>query len=74
VLRFETPRTQIDPLCDAMRSPPAVCERDPATATYFLPKSVGEAFIVTIVVKQFSPAITASVDVVIGTGELKVDA
>ena len=57
-----------------MRSPPAVCERDPATATYFLPKSVGEAFIVTIVVKQFSPAITASDDVVIGTSELEAEA
>jgi len=50
---------------------PAVCEDDPATAIYFLPKSVGEAFVVTIVVKQFSPAITASDDVVVGTGELE---
>ena len=74
MLRFETPPTQIDPLRDAMKSPPAVCDHDPAIATYFLPKSVGEAFVVTIFVKQFSPAITASDDVVIGTGELKVDA
>jgi len=74
VLRFETPRTKIDPLRDATRSPPAVCEHDPATAADFLPKSVGEAFLVTIVVKQFSPAITASEDVVIGTGELEVEA
>jgi hypothetical protein len=49
---------------------PAVCEDDPATPPYFLPKSIGEAFVVTVVVKQFSPVITASDDVVVGTGEL----
>ncbi len=49
---------------------PAIGEHDPATALDFLPKSVGKAFVVTIVVKQFSPAITASDDVVVGTCEL----
>jgi hypothetical protein len=50
---------------------PTVREHDPATAHDFLPKSVGEAFVVTVVVKQFSPAITASDDVVVSTGELE---
>ena len=49
---------------------PAVCEHGPATPPYFLPKSVGEAFVVTVVVKQALLAITASGDVVVGTGEL----
>jgi hypothetical protein len=48
----------------------AVCEYDSATAFYFLSKSVGEAFVVTVIMKQCSAAITAGDDVVIGTGEL----
>ena len=32
---------------------PTVCEDDPAIAFYFLPKSVGEAVVVTVVGKQF---------------------
>jgi len=69
MLRFETPRAEIDPLRDSARSPPAVRQHDPATASYFPPKSVSEAFGVTVVVKEFSPAITASNDVVVGPGE-----
>lgn len=49
---------------------PAIGEHDPATAIDFLPKSVGEAFVVTVVVKQFSPAITTSDDVVVGACKL----
>jgi hypothetical protein len=32
---------------------PTVCGDDPAIAFYFLPKSVGEAFVVKVVGKQF---------------------
>jgi len=70
VLCFETPRAEIDPLHDAKRSPPAARQHDPATSLYFLPKSIGEAFVLTVVVKQFQPAITAGNDVVVGPGEL----
>jgi len=74
MLRFETPRTEIDPLRDSARSPPAVRQHDPATASYFPTKSVSQAFGVTVVVKKFSPAITASNDLVVGPGELQAEA